>query len=398
MTRVAQWARRPSTVYLVLAAIVIAQIVGLYFALPGRISPSVNAVQPDSGIYICYGLHLFHDSPAVIAQKATAILSAYGYPDINCLEPDMSSTMLWLVFPRLLLSTLIGAASLLPWAIAMLLPNAAIFAGIAALWLKLVVGRGRPSRAFTWVVAVVPFLAFSIIVWPAAVLTEGLITLLGLLAVWLLTSSLNPLARLAPATAIGAAMLLTRPSWPVAATLWAVVLAPAILTRVREPTRAARIAIWTIAGIGGVVAALGTSRVIDFLTVPPGLKESQTYVPEGIPSTLDVLTGIVRRAMASTWQDILDAVSMGDVISVAVLLGGIGAVAYLLVRRQWALAAVTLVTWFVGVYSVGIISLEWRDESTHFRFLVSSIFTGIAAMAAVARRKVVSTDRPVSHG
>jgi hypothetical protein len=129
--------------------------------------------------------------------------------------------------------------------------------------------------------------------------------------------------------------------------------------------------------------AIGLARIIDVVLVPPGLKERQKFVPEGI--SLSDLPEITTSGITSTANDIAIAITHGDVVSPILFVAGVAAIVILVRRRSWALAWVCTVTWALGFYAVGLVKVFDDASRTHLRFFVPATLMSIGALVLVDR-------------
>ena len=383
-----RWRRPAVLLSLVVATIALVEILAIYVVLPGRAPTTFTALQPDSISYICHGLQLSWLDEARSSELSSALFDRFGYPSDSCARID--PIMPWQVIARPLLPGLIAVTSGLvqfPWAA--LLPSVAVFAGLVALWLLIVVPRnGRPGIT-TWMAAIAPFAAITMILWPASVLTEGPVLGFSLAAVLLIAQrrrleGLNAVTFTASLAIIGALLLITRPSWPLVGAMWSAGLVMLALEhwKPRRVTALLTVLSGLVAGYG---VAIVLARVIDLVLVPPGLKESQKYVPEGLSAS--DLPEIAWSSITSTANDIVIAIMQGDVVSPVLLIAGLVALILLFRRRAWALAWVCTISWALGFYAVGLVKVFDDASRTHLRFLVPATLMSIAAVLLVDRLK-----------
>ena len=394
------WRRWPLSARLLIALLIviaIVEIVAVYAILPGRFPATYTAVQPDSVAYICQGLKLSRLSGTESSQISSAVFGRFGYPLDSCalVEPVMP----WQVLARPLLPAMIALVSGIlgtPWA--PLVPSILVFCLLVFLWLRIVVRvpaadslpgprtntERRLRTAVTWAAALAPFAAFTMILWPLSVLTEGPITVASLLAVMVLAASreYRPRRLLIALGIIGCTLLLTRQYWPVVAAVWAAGMFTIVWPRQR-PSGVRALAWGTAIIATALLLAIGLARGIEAILVPPGWKEAQPYVPEGLP--VGALPSLVWSSLTSTANDVGLAIGQADVLSPLVLAGGLVAVIVLLRQRAWAVASVCLVTWALGLYSVGLVHEFDAASRTHLRFLVPAVLISIAGALLVTR-------------
>ena len=381
----------------VVALLALAEVLAIYVILPGRAPATFTAMQPDSVAYVCQGLQMSGIDPALAHEVSSTVFTTFGYP------PDFCSTAFavipWQVFARPLLPGLIAAsAGILHTSWSVLLPSIGIFGILTALWLAIVLPRRRRPGVRDWILAVAPFTAITMILWPAGVLTEGPVVVLSLLSVVLL--AMPPLAGspgepargsarmravivLSGLGLAGLALLLTRQSWPIVGAFWAAGLMQQAWRA--WPGGRARAVSYAIASAAvGFGLAITCARLFEALLIPAGLKERQKYVPEGL--VLQDVPAMVWSSITSTANDIVIAVSRGDVISPVMLVAGVVALILLIRNRDWALAWVCGVSWALGFYAVGLVQVFDDASRTHLRFLVQATFMSIGALVIVKRR------------
>lgn len=370
------------SMWLVTGLLILVQIAFLYVVLPGRAPSTFTAVQPDSVQYLCYGLHLGPLSDTEVAATATTVLSHYGYADVDCLEPRLSTNLIWLVYPRLLLPLLVAVASLLPAAFAILVPSVLFYAAFWIVWMRCMVPRSREPRLRDWLLAVGPLLAINMVIWPAAVLTEGPLLVWTLLSVLLISHStpLRGSVTLISAAALGVLMLLTRQTWPMVGILLACALVQsgAMVRLVPLTSRAGQfLRAGLAATLGGALAFLA-ARAIELATVPDQVAAQQGSSSQLIPSSVSSALSIAWAAVTSTVGDVATSVLRGDLISPLTLVAGLIALVLLARARKWLPLAFVASAWLLGLYSVGLVASQFGAYGTHFRYLVPAVFASIA--------------------
>ena len=95
---------------------------------------------------------------------------------------------------------------------------------------------------------------------------------------------------------------------------------------------------------------------------------------------------MVWSSITSTANDIVIAVTRGDVISPVVLVAGLIAIVLLVRNRHWALAWVCGAAWALGFYAVGLVQVFDDASRTHLRFLVPATVMSIGALVLAERR------------
>ena len=403
--RSSRWNGTRILLVVLVLGIAIAELIAIYGVLPGRASATFTGIQPDSVTYICQGTRFSTLSVQEAAQATGSLFQRFGYPPHACVE--QASVMPWQVNARPLLPGMIAAAVDI-WASswALLIPSMLVFLGLTLLWLRIIAPADQRPGLMAWVLAIAPFAAITMILWPASVLTEGPVLVLSLLAVMILAAtSMEPDAKapgrrrmsglaFAALIIIGLTLLLTRQSWPIVGAFWCAALI--ILGRARfardpgedsSPPMHAQVRGITIALISlilGYGVAILTALILEWWLVPAGLKEQQQYVPEGL--VIGQLPAVIWASITSTTNDIIIAVSRADVVSPLLLLGGIAALVLLIRRRAWILTFVCSIAWVFGFYSVGLVQVFDNASRTHLRFLVPATLMTIAALV-LARRQ-----------
>jgi hypothetical protein len=149
-----------------------------------------------------------------------------------------------------------------------------------------------------------------------------------------------------------------------------------------------------VALVGGYSGAILLAKGVELVTVPPGLKETQAYVPEGMIFSLGTLANIVSSAISSTFVDLIDSIRRGDLVSPILLFVAFASVILVLRMRAFGIASYCVVLLGFGLYSVGLVSSLYGDVNTHLRFLVPGILASIAAFCVVHQRRVASQPEP----
>ena len=372
------------------------EVAMLYWILPGRAPRTFTAVQPDSSAYICYGLQIARHTPESLYESSSEIFSRFGYPEVSCLSPSLSTNLLWLIYPRVLLSGFIALFSFLPISGSILIPSILSFFLLVWFWFDAIVPRGTSLNFRHWLVAIAPLAAFTMIIWPASVLTDGPMTVLSVCGA-LAIVRLGRKPRSWPVIfIIGFLMLLTRPSWPVVGCLWGVALFGQIGMYFGYSSRilASNFTRALVALVGGYSGAILLAKGVEIVTVPPGLKETQAYVPEGMIFSLGTLANIVSSAISSTFVDLIESIRRGDLVSPILLFVAFASIVLVLRMRAFGMASYCVVLLGFGLYSVGLVSSFYGDVNTHLRFLVPGMLASIAAFCVVNQRRVASLPEP----
>jgi hypothetical protein len=388
--------RYPSGVVLVVLVITL-QLIALYALLPGRVEPSGTALQSDSVQYMCYGLTLFHADRESVLQLSDPILEHFNQAPGSCQYVVLDNPLVWQVYPRLLLPASIGILTLAFGPFGALLPSMIFYLAIGATWL-IVVYRKPPlssrvgTEALYGAAGVFPFASFSMMIWPASVLTEGPTTLALMLMAVVLAWPVRQKIQAIVAIFLGIGLLLTRQLWPLVATIWTVVGIQALSPVSLQPLKR-KLASFVVAATG-VAAAIAGHSLLEIATVPTGLQETQGHLPDTGPISLNLVWNLIVGALASTGSDVIQAASRFDIASPLLLITALAAALWLLYRREWGLALISICAWALGFYSVGFFAAELSDYNSHFRFLVPPImFTLTAAWTIWAREDTVSVVR-----
>lgn len=376
-----------STLWAAVLVIALLQVVALYVLLPGRVSPTFTAVQPDSVQYICYGLKLSGKDYSQSNDAAEQVFVQFGYQQQSCFSPDGELDIAWQVYSRLVLPVAIAAFAYAPSPYLVLVPSILFYGLFIFLWGRLTIPREKLPGLADWLIAAGPLLAFSMVLWIAAVLTEGPYLALSLLAVLgLIPRSRSPKLRVSIGLIlIGALMLSTRQSWPVVGALW-FSSALMYLANMRPTYSIVGKTIQAITrggiALGAVASAWLANRLLETLTVPSHVKASQAYTPEGLEGDLSVLAGVVVSGLTSTFLDVQVAISRGELMSPLVLAAGLVFMIIVARRRHWPLSVFLITSWLLGLYAVGLVAYYFDAYGTHFRYLAPAALASIAAGAA----------------
>jgi hypothetical protein len=372
------------------------EVAMLYWILPGRAPRTFTAVQPDSTAYICYGLQIAGQTPERMYEVSSEIFNRFGYPEVSCLSPSMSTNLPWLIYPRVLVSGFIALFSFLPISGSILIPSSLFFFLLLWFWFDSVVPRVTSLSFRHWVVAVAPLAAFTMIIWPASVLTDGPMTMLSLCGVLAIVRLGRKPRSWLVVFIIGFLMLLTRQSWPVVGCLWGLAIFGQIGTYLGSSSRilTSNLTRALVALVGGYSGAILLAKGLELVTVPPGLKETQPYVPEGMIFSLGTLANIVSSSLSSTFVDLIDSIRRGDLVSPILFFVALVSIILVLRMRAFGIASYCVVLLGFGLYSVGLVSSYDGAVNTHLRYLVPGMLASIAAFCVIDQRPVALQPEP----
>ncbi len=368
--------RRKWLVVVVVAFVILGQLAFLYGLAPGRLASTFTGLQPDSVQYVCYGLQFSGLAPHYVDSLSSTLFERFGYLDVSC---PSEGTLIWTVYPRVLLPVLIAGAAQLKISILLVAPSAVIFMAIAGTWLFIALRGWRNSSALSWLFVLGPLLAFSLVLWPAAVLTEGPILLACLWGAVVLRRASLPRNRLVAlwVLPLGVLMILTRQSWPIAGAFWAV---GALLLWDRRTESTPRTFVSWLRRAALVVAGFAAALVVEALwtpmLVPAGLAAKQGYYQDR--GELLGLWNIAKNSVMSSGMDLGSAASRLDVVSVVVVVAAMAALVSLLLRRRWLSVTLLLPLWATGFYSTGLVAVDNGDLGTHFRYYIPAVFVSLA--------------------
>ncbi len=370
--------RRYPLAVVTLLLVVMVEILALYVVFPR--SESTSAVHPDSLQYICYAFQIRGFDAQTIVSATGPLLAHFGEATNTCVQYGLAEPLVWQVYPRLLLPLAIVVTTSIAGSWGALIPSITFFFVAALVWLLIVYwfplgGRPRRLNALYVAVAVGPFLAFSAMLWPAAVLTEGpTLVLLLLLALVLATIPLNA-ARTSASVLLGLLLLLTRPSWPIVAVIWSATLITYFFPRFRSPLLALVQSVIIVVLSAG--AAFGVSRAIEAATVAPAAREARDDLTGAIPAV--GFPQLAIESMRSTTSDAIHAILRLDILSPILILLSILAIGYLLLQRNWRAFVISVAAVGFGAYSVGLFGTVIEDYNSHFRYLVPGAMFSLGA-------------------
>ena len=383
---------------IVLAIVVVGETAFLYTPFLLSADASATALQPDSLQYVCYGL-LLSGADAQSTLNVTGTFFAHFNQDPrSCQWIGLSEPLVWQVYPRLLLPALMVPATFLfaSWGAAV--PSIIFFFGIATLWCLALYSNAAPqskvvAQIFYTLGAVLPFLAFTMALWLGAILTEGPITFLLMLAAIVLASRVKYRTQLLSIGVLGLLILLTRQTWPLVAILWAAGVLHRGRVSISSGLWRSATALLIVGGAFGLAFIL--NQLLEYLTIPPGAKEARPDLPEGLGFTASEAPAVLLAAGTSTWSDMALAIARFDFLSPVLLVSGLAALAYLVRHHEWALALIGVTAFGLGFISIGIFGSDIANYNTHFRYLVPATMFSLTASLAIRSRNM-QTLEPLS--